>query len=102
MERIWTLSATDQRVESTRRQAIMIPFLRTLNDGDIFDPAYWGWGNKPTLFNSIFLLHSSFAAPFTISPAKLARNSYLLLHIVPLHFSLVGAMEAPHLYFFVC
>jgi hypothetical protein len=90
----------DQRLESARRQAIMVPFLRTFSDDGIFHPAYWGWGYKPTLFNSIFLLHSSFAAPFILSPAKLARNSYLLSRIAPLPFSQVGAMEAPHLYFF--
>jgi hypothetical protein len=75
------------------------PFLAYVQWWWYFPPSLLRVGYKPTLFNSIFLLHSSFAAPFTLSPSKLARNSYLLSRTATLPFSLDDAMETPQLYF---
>ncbi len=65
----------------------MATFLGTFRDDGIFGPAYLGWGYMPTAFHSIYTLHSSYVAPSTPSPARLARDTVelpVLSHIAPL------------------
>jgi hypothetical protein len=67
------VSPTDERVHRLE----MATFLRTLSHDGVFGLACCGWGSSPTPFHSIYPLHSSYVAPSTPSPARLARYSNL-------------------------
>jgi hypothetical protein len=72
---IGTIGTTAYRVHRLE----MATFLRTFSHDGILDPACGGWGCSPTSFHSIYHLHSSYVATFTLSQARLyiARYSYL-------------------------
>ncbi len=67
--------------------------LASFSHDGIFGHACWGCGCSPTVFPSIYPLHSSYVAPFTLSPAILPKNSYLYSATSPLSPSLWPEVE---------